>query len=175
VPAPHTGEVISDVLHDVRQDWQMEKKVSTVTLDNCTTNNNLIGAMKDNLPLPSLMLHGKLLHMHCAAHIINLIVKDGMTVMDKGIERVCDSVGFWSATSKRHERFERTAEQMNIKYEKRIALRQYGCLRIGSELHGVAVRLGFDKLDCVENSLITIYSTGGMIRRAYLLFKTSST
>jgi hypothetical protein len=50
-----------------------------------------------------------------------------------------------------------------------------GCLRIGRELHGVAVRLGFDKLDCVENSLITIYSTGGMICRAYLLFKTSST
>jgi hypothetical protein len=93
VPAPHTGEVISDVLHDVLQDWQMEKKVSTVTLDNCTTNDNLMGAMKDKLSLPSLMLHGRLLHMRCAAHIINLIVKDEMTVMDKGIERVRDSVG----------------------------------------------------------------------------------
>jgi hypothetical protein len=30
VPAPHTGEVISDVLHDVLHDWQLEKKVSTV-------------------------------------------------------------------------------------------------------------------------------------------------
>jgi hypothetical protein len=122
VPAPHTGEVISDVLHDVLQDWQLEKKVSTVTLDNCTTNDNLMGAMQDKLPLPSLMLDGRLLHMRCAAHIINLIVKDGMAVMDKGIERVRDSVGFWSATPKRHERFEKTATQMNIKYEKRIAL-----------------------------------------------------
>jgi hypothetical protein len=60
--------------------------------------------------------------MRCAAYIINLIVKDGMAVMDKGIERVRDSVGFWSATPKRHERFERTTTQMNIKYEKRIAL-----------------------------------------------------
>jgi hypothetical protein len=122
VPAPHTGEVISDVLHDVLQDWQMEKKVSTMPLENCTTNDNLMGAMQDKLPLPSLMLGGRLLHMCYAAHIINLIVKDGMTVMDKGIERVRDSVGFWSATPKRHERFERTASQMNIKYDKRIAL-----------------------------------------------------
>jgi hypothetical protein len=122
VPAPHTSEVISDVLHDVLQDWQMKKKVSTVTLDNCITNDNLMCAMKDKLPLPSLMLHGRLLHMCCATHIINLIVKDGMTVMDKGIERVRDSVGFWSATPKRHEHFERTTTQMNIKYEKRIAL-----------------------------------------------------
>jgi hypothetical protein len=86
VPAPHTGKVISDVLHDVLQDWQMEKKVSTVTLDNCTINDNLMGAMKDKMPLSSLMLDGRLLYMWCVAHIINLIVKDGMTVMDKGIE-----------------------------------------------------------------------------------------
>jgi hypothetical protein len=57
--------------------------------------------------------------MCCAAHIINLIVKYGMTVMDRGIEKVRDSVGFWSATPKKHESFERTATQMNIKYEKK--------------------------------------------------------
>jgi hypothetical protein len=122
VPAPHIGEVISDVLHEVLQDWQIDKKVSTVTLDNCTTNDSLMGAMQDKLPLTFMMLHGRLLHMRCAAHIINLIVKDGIAIMEKGIERVRDSVGFWSATPKRHERFERTAAQMNIKYEKRIAL-----------------------------------------------------
>jgi hypothetical protein len=32
--------------------------------------------------------------MCCVAHIINLIVKDGINVMDKGIKRVGDSVGF---------------------------------------------------------------------------------
>jgi hypothetical protein len=122
VPAPHTAEVISDVLYEVLQDWQIEKKISTVTLDNCSTNDSLMNIMQDKLPLSSLILGGKLLHMRCAAHIINLIVKDGMTVMDDGIERVRDSVGFWCATPKRHERFERTAAQMNIKYEKRIAL-----------------------------------------------------
>jgi hypothetical protein len=122
VPAPHTGEIISDVLYEVLQDWQIEKKVSTVTLDNCTTNDNLMCCMQDKLPLSSLMLDGKLLQMRCAAHIINLIVKDGMSVMDEGIERVRDSVGFWCATPKRHERFERTATQMNVKYERRIAL-----------------------------------------------------
>jgi hypothetical protein len=74
VPALHTSEVISDVLHDVLQNWQMEKKVSTMTLDNCTTNGNLMGAMKDKLPLPSVMLDGRLLHMRvlcCTYHKFN--------------------------------------------------------------------------------------------------------
>jgi hypothetical protein len=96
--------------------------VSTLTLDNYTTNDNMMGSMQDKMPLSSLMLNGRLMHMHYAAHIINLIVKDGMSVMYQGIERVRDSVGFWCATPKRLERFERTAAQMNIKYDKRIAL-----------------------------------------------------
>ena len=121
-PAPHIGEIISDVLYEVLQDWQIEKKVSTMTLHNCTTNDNLMCCMQDKLPLSSLMLDDKLLQMRCAAHIINLIVKDGMSVMDEGIERVRDSVGFWRATPKRHERFERTTTQMNVKYERRITL-----------------------------------------------------
>jgi hypothetical protein len=49
VSSPQIGEVISDVLHDVLQDWQMDKKVSTISLDNCTTNDNLMGAMQDKL------------------------------------------------------------------------------------------------------------------------------
>jgi hypothetical protein len=45
MPAPHTDEVISDVLYEVLQYWQIERKVSTVTLDNCTTNDNVMGFM----------------------------------------------------------------------------------------------------------------------------------
>ena len=57
----------------------------------------------------SLILEGKYLHMRCAAHILNWIVKDGMYVMEKSIERVRDSVAYWSATPKRHEKFEKMA------------------------------------------------------------------
>jgi hypothetical protein len=116
------AEVISDVLRDVLMDWHIEKKVSTITLDNCSTNDNLMDQMQDKMPLSSLMLNGKLMHMRCATHIINLIVKDGMSIMESGIQRVHESVRFWSATPKRHERFEKLVSQMNIKYEKKIAL-----------------------------------------------------
>jgi hypothetical protein len=82
VPHPHTAELIADVLHDVLCDWHLERKISTVTLDNCTVNDNLMEKIEDKLPLDSLMLKDddgkKLLHMRCAAHILNLIVKDGL-------------------------------------------------------------------------------------------------
>ena len=59
-----------------------------MTLDNCTSNDKAMEILPDKLDTSSLMLEGSLLHMRCAAHILNLIVKDGLDVMEKGIERV---------------------------------------------------------------------------------------
>jgi len=49
----------------------------------------------------SLMLDGKFLHMQCSACILILIVEDGLDVIGKGIERICEYNAFWVATSKR--------------------------------------------------------------------------
>lgn len=49
-----------------------------------------------------------------------------------------------------------------------------GYLSVGRELHGVAVRLCFDSLECVVNSLITMYSRCGMMSSACLLFRACS-
>jgi len=38
--------------------------------------------------------------MRCCAHILNMIVKDGLSVMDEGIERIHDSVAYWTSTKK---------------------------------------------------------------------------
>ena len=114
--------MICDVLHEVLVEYHLERKISTITLDNCTTNDKAVEDLLDKLDSSSLMLGGKLLHMRCWAHILNLIVKDGLAVLGDGIERVRDSVGFWSATPKRHEKFEKTCRLMNIEYSRRLNL-----------------------------------------------------
>ncbi|KAF0900809.1 hypothetical protein E2562_035306 [Oryza meyeriana var. granulata] len=49
-----------------------------------------------------------------------------------------------------------------------------GYLRAGRELHGLAVRLCFHSLECVVNSLITMYSRCRMMSSACLLFRACS-
>ncbi|XP_059627674.1 zinc finger BED domain-containing protein RICESLEEPER 2-like [Cornus florida] len=102
-------------------DWNFDRNVSTITLDNCITNDAIIDSNLDKVDSSTFLLDGKILHMRCCAHILNLIVKDGLEEMGDGIERIRDSVYFWTATPSRHEKFEEAARQLKIPYKKKLA------------------------------------------------------
>jgi methyltransferase-like protein len=74
VPSPHTKEVLSDVLLDVLLKWNIDRKLCIVTMDNCNTNDAVINIIIDKLQHSSLVMRGSMLHMCCAAHVLNLIV-----------------------------------------------------------------------------------------------------
>ncbi|WJZ94265.1 hypothetical protein VitviT2T_013139 [Vitis vinifera] len=123
VPPPHTKEVLSDVLMDFLLDWNMDRKVSTVTVDNCSSNDGMINILVEKLSLSdSLLLNGKIFHMRCAAHVLNLIVKEGLDVIEVEIEKIRESVAYWSATPLRMEKFEDAARQLRIPCNKKLSL-----------------------------------------------------
>ena len=94
MPAPHTAEVISEVLYEALVEWNLDEKITTVTLDNCSTNDALIPKLVKKIGKGKLLLESKLLHMRCCAHILNLIVKDGLDVIQLAIAKIRDSVAF---------------------------------------------------------------------------------
>ncbi|CAN0905968.1 Zinc finger BED domain-containing protein RICESLEEPER 2 [Linum grandiflorum] len=122
VPAPHSSEKLATVLHDCLMSWNVDCKLSTITLDNCSTNDALIDKIKRKLVLSDLLLNGSLLQMRCSAHILNLIVKDGLDILKGGIERIRDSVSYWTTTPKRVEFFEECAKQRNVDIGRKLAL-----------------------------------------------------
>ncbi|XVF21307.1 hypothetical protein REPUB_Repub12eG0079700 [Reevesia pubescens] len=109
VPAPHTKEVIADELMKIFLDWNLDRKLSTITLDNCSVNDGVVDLLVDRLGLNSLMLEGNFFHIRCCAHILNLIVKDGLDVIG-------------DATPKRIEKFEDSARQLRIPTSKKLSL-----------------------------------------------------
>ncbi|XP_077249073.1 zinc finger BED domain-containing protein RICESLEEPER 1-like [Tasmannia lanceolata] len=122
VPCPHTKEILSAVLVDSFYKWNIDRKLSTLTVDNCTTNDALIDDLLIKLPRNRLMLDGTLFHMRCCAHILNLIVQDGLSVIREAIEKIRESVGYWSASPKRVQRFEEASRQLCIPSSKKLAL-----------------------------------------------------
>lgn len=122
VECPHTAEALSNVLIECMIDWNIDRKLSTITLDNCSTNDALVGMLLNKLDCSSLMLDGQLFHMRCCAHILNLIAQDGLSVLGDGIEKVRNSVAFWTATPKREQSFREAARQIKVSIAKKLIL-----------------------------------------------------
>ncbi|CAN1761948.1 Putative AC transposase [Linum perenne] len=116
VPAPHTADNLASRLFRCLMEWNVDAKLSSITLDNCSTNDKMINIIKSKLVSAFLIKDGALLHMRCTAHILNLIVKDGLDVLKDGIEKIRDSVLYWKATPKRIEFFQEVAKQTQIDY-----------------------------------------------------------
>lgn len=60
-------------------EWNLEKKVFFISLDNATNNDSMRRILKGQLQMMSgcdLLCDGKFFHVRCFAHILNLIVKE---------------------------------------------------------------------------------------------------
>lgn len=92
-------------------DWNIDRKLTMVTLDNYSTNDAIVSILQGKLPSSSFMLGESLFHMCCSAHILNLIIQYGFNVFDEGIEKIHDNVVvvFFKASPKRNQKFKEAA------------------------------------------------------------------
>ena len=70
-------------------DWGIEK-IQTITVDNAASNSGLISFIKKKKTKhrKTTILGHKYLHVRCSAHILNLIVREGLVDMDETIVKV---------------------------------------------------------------------------------------
>ncbi|CAN1848697.1 Zinc finger BED domain-containing protein RICESLEEPER 2, partial [Linum perenne] len=122
VPAPHTSVRLASRLCASLLDWNIDSKLSAITLDNCTTNDSMVSIIRNKLVPSNLLMDGSLLHMRCSAHILNLIVRDGLDVIKDGIDKIRESVSYWIATPKRVEFFIESARHVEVNVKRKLVL-----------------------------------------------------
>uniref|UniRef100_A0A803LF35 HAT C-terminal dimerisation domain-containing protein n=1 Tax=Chenopodium quinoa TaxID=63459 RepID=A0A803LF35_CHEQI len=93
VPCPHTKDTLAQVLLDTLNMYNIAEKVSSIVVDKCTTNDAMLDVLSPRFNEQSLMLKGKFLHLRCSAHILNLIVQDGLDVIGDGINVIVFTSG----------------------------------------------------------------------------------
>ncbi|KAL4394409.1 hypothetical protein AHAS_Ahas02G0149100 [Arachis hypogaea] len=118
----HSGEVLGRAIEGCLDSWKLHQ-VFTVTVDNATSNDGAILYLKKRLNAwNSLILKGDYLHMRCCAHILNLIVKDGLKEIDDSITRIRNAVKYVKSSPMRCESFKACIERESINYKGLVSL-----------------------------------------------------
>ncbi|GJV57883.1 zinc finger BED domain-containing protein RICESLEEPER 2-like protein [Tanacetum coccineum] len=73
----HTGSALARMLRNTFIIFNLENKVLSITLNNASNNTNAIGKLKLKYDPP---MEGRFYHSRCVAHVINLVVQEGLAV-----------------------------------------------------------------------------------------------
>ncbi|KAK4431280.1 Zinc finger BED domain-containing protein RICESLEEPER 2 [Sesamum alatum] len=77
IPPPRRGLEIVDAIWRCLEDWDIQSKIHTISVDNASVNDSAIYHMKIYAQRKKkLLCEGKLFHVRCCAHILNLIAQD---------------------------------------------------------------------------------------------------
>ncbi|KAL0927047.1 hypothetical protein M5K25_001200 [Dendrobium thyrsiflorum] len=118
---PHTATEIVDTFYKSLNEWDLESKVFTLSVDNASNNDRAIKLLKDNFRVrKKLFFGGRIFHVRCCAHILNLMVKDGIKSVEFVVEKIRDTVSFLNASEGRLPRFADVVHQLHLPTRKLI-------------------------------------------------------
>lgn len=122
VPHPHTGVAVYDALYKCLEEWGIENNLATITVDNASYNDVVVRMLKENLSMQSNLPYcgGKLFHVRCCAHILNILVQYGLDEINDVIKNVRESVKYITASPGRISIFSEIAKQLRCPGKKLI-------------------------------------------------------
>lgn len=110
----HKGEDICASIIGSFNEWDL-KSIMCCTMDNATTNDVAVRHINSSLDRwVSNILGGKYLHMRCVAHVINMIVSDGLEEIGISVRRVREAVKFIKVSPVRVEQFNNCVQALEI-------------------------------------------------------------
>jgi len=84
-----------------------------LTLDNASTNDVLIRTLKSELLLQnSLVCDGEFMHIRCCAHILNLIVQEGLKALGDSLDLIRESIKYVKGSESRMMKFKQCIEKL---------------------------------------------------------------
>ncbi|XP_025661745.1 zinc finger BED domain-containing protein RICESLEEPER 2-like [Arachis hypogaea] len=99
------GDTVGREIEKCLREWGFEK-VFTITVDNATSNDRAITYLQRKLGARGgLVCGGKYLHVRCCAHVLNLIVNEGIKEQQTSIESIRNAVRYVRSSPQRTKKF----------------------------------------------------------------------
>ncbi|KAG4939107.1 hypothetical protein JHK84_045304 [Glycine max] len=150
---PHTSEDLANKVFEVLTEWEIDRKIFSITLDNASANDCMQELLGEQLRLQnSLLCDGEFLHVRCCAHVLNLIVQDGLKVAEVALQKIRDNIKYMRASESRKKyalRYRRAFASFTIRD------RKYKCCPSNEEWKRAEKLCEFLKPFCKMTNLIS--------------------
>ncbi|KAK3189129.1 hypothetical protein Dsin_028690 [Dipteronia sinensis] len=118
----HKGDTIGKALEACLKSWGIER-VLTVTVDNASSNNDAILYLSKIVnSWNGAIMNGNHMHLRCSAHILNLIVTEGLKDYHESISKIRNVVRYVRGSPARLQKFKSCAEREKISSKKLLCL-----------------------------------------------------
>nr|DAD22721.1 TPA_asm: hypothetical protein HUJ06_024184 [Nelumbo nucifera] len=98
--------------------WNIDKKICSITFDNASHNDVMVKELRSWLCVKGLLLlHGDLFHVKCVAHILNLIVQDGLREVSPLLHKIREIVKYIRLTPYKKQKFDNARNQAKIQHK----------------------------------------------------------
>ncbi|KAK9271914.1 hypothetical protein L1049_002280 [Liquidambar formosana] len=110
----HKGETIGKHVEKCLLEWGIDK-IFTITVDNASSNDGAIRYLKRKTKdWNSTILEHEFIHMRCCAHIVNLIVCEGLKDQNESIAKIRNAVWYVRSSPSRFQTFKNCVEHEKI-------------------------------------------------------------
>ena len=113
VKYPHTGVAIEEAITTVLTDYGIKEKMFTITLDNAANNKTACDLLQES-GKQDMLFGGEHLLVRCCAHILNILVQDGMNVASAVIELIRDLIRNINSSPARIQNFNEIAQREGL-------------------------------------------------------------
>lgn len=115
LPPPHTGVALAEKISSLLSTWGIDRKLFSITLDNAAVNDVCSELLKKQLNLKNaLVANGNLFHVRCCAHILNLIVREGLKEIDEAVDKTRECVKYVKGSPSRKQKFSDCVKQVGL-------------------------------------------------------------
>ncbi|CAH1454219.1 unnamed protein product [Lactuca virosa] len=104
-------------------DWKLDEKLFSMVLDNASVNDAMVRTLKSWLcDRSAIPLNGKLFHVCCSAHILKLVVQDGLKVIGEFIHKVKETIKYLKRSPYATQNFNSMKVHHKIKDKKKVQM-----------------------------------------------------
>ncbi|XP_030940016.1 zinc finger BED domain-containing protein RICESLEEPER 1-like [Quercus lobata] len=111
----YTGETLFGMVKSLLLEWNIDKKLCSITVESSSSNDQMVKTLESWLGKQGYHpFRGKLFHIRCITHIINLLVQDGLDEIGDILHKIRKAIKYINETTIGKEKFQEVVKKLNL-------------------------------------------------------------